>query len=163
MLIHDFDIFRWILCSGDGDEAEWLAATGSCLVDPEIATVGDIDSAVVTIRTKKGRLAQINASRRAAYGYDQRFEVLGSAGMLQCGNLRPSEVVQSDASGVRVDKPEAFFLQRYRDAYRLEVQHFFETLQSGGEFRTTIPDGVAAQRLADAASESWQSGQPVRF
>ena len=163
MLIHDFDIFRWILCSGDGDEAEWLAATGSCLVDPEIATVGDIDSAVVTIRTKKGRLAQINASRRAAYGYDQRFEVLGSGGMLQCGNLRPSEVVQSDATGVRADKPEAFFLQRYREAYRLEVQHFFETLQSGGEFRTTIPDGVAAQRLADAASESWQSGLPVRF
>jgi hypothetical protein len=40
----------------------------------------------VTIRTKKGRLCQINTSRRAAYGYDQRFEVLGSAGMLQCGN-----------------------------------------------------------------------------
>ena len=162
MLIHDFDIFRWILC-GDGDEAEWLAANGSCLVDPEIATVGDIDSAVVTIRTRKGRLAQINASRRAAYGYDQRFEVLGSGGMLQCGNHRPTEVVQSDAQGVRADKPEHFFLQRYREAYRLELAHFFERLQSGGAFRTTIPDGVAAQRLADAASESWKSGVPVRF
>jgi len=160
MLIHDFDIFRWILCS-DGDEAQWLAATGSCLVDPEIATVGDIDSAVVTLRTRRGRLAQINASRRAAYGYDQRFEVLGSAGMLQCGNHRPSEVVQSDATGVHAVKPEHFFLQRYREAYRLELAHFFETLQSGGVFRTTIEDGVAAQRLADAASESLRSGQAV--
>jgi len=163
MLIHDFDIFRWILCGTDGDEAEWLAATGSCLVDPEIASIPDVDSAVVTIRTRRGRLALINASRRAAYGYDQRFEVLGSAGMLQCGNHRPSEVVQSDASGVRADKPENFFLQRYGEAYRLEVRHFFETLQSGGEFRTTIPDGVAAQRLADAASDAWQSGLPVRL
>ena len=162
MLIHDFDIFRWILC-GDGDEAEWLSATGSCLVDPEIAAVGDIDSAVVTIRTRQGRLAQINACRRAAYGYDQRFEVLGSGGMLQCGNLRPTEVVQSDAQGVRADKPEHFFLQRYREAYRLELAHFFERLQSGGAFRTTIPDGVAAQRLADAASEALKSGQAVRF
>ncbi|MEP6502753.1 MAG: inositol 2-dehydrogenase [Betaproteobacteria bacterium] len=162
MLIHDFDVFRWMLCA-DGDEADWLAATGACLVDPEIATVGDIDSAVVTIRTRRGRLAQINASRRAAYGYDQRFEILGSLGMLQCGNHRPSEVVQSDASGVHADKPEHFFLQRYREAYRLELVHFFETLQSGGVFRTTIADGVAAQRLADAASESLRSGQAVRL
>ena len=162
MLIHDFDIFRWILCA-DGDEAEWLSATGSCLIDPEIACVGDIDCALVSIRTRKGRLAQINASRRAAYGYDQRFEVLGSTGMLQCGNHRPSEVVKSDATGVSSDPPENFFLQRYREAYRLEVTHFFECLQTGNPFRTTIADGVAAQRLADAATESWHSGQAARL
>ncbi|GAA0757324.1 inositol 2-dehydrogenase [Ideonella azotifigens] len=160
MLIHDFDIFRWILCS-DGDEAATLYATGSVLVDPAIAEVPDIDSSVVTIRTRKGRLAQINTSRRAAYGYDQRFEVLGSTGMLQCGNHRPTEVVQSDAQGVRADKPEHFFLQRYREAYRLELAHFFECLQSGRAFRTTIEDGVAAQQLADAAAQSLASGQVV--
>lgn len=160
MLIHDFDVFRWILC-GDGDEAETLYATGSVLIDPEIAKVPDIDCSVVTIRTRRGRLAQINTSRRAAYGYDQRFEVLGSTGMLQCGNHRPSEVVQSDAQGVRADKPEHFFLQRYREAYRLEVTHFFDCLQSGQPFRTTIEDGVAAQKLADAAARSLESGQVV--
>lgn len=72
MLIHDFDIFRWIL----DDEADTLHATGSCLTDPAIANAGDIDSTAVTIRTKRGRLCQINTARRAAYGYDQRFEVL---------------------------------------------------------------------------------------
>jgi myo-inositol 2-dehydrogenase/D-chiro-inositol 1-dehydrogenase len=165
MLIHDFDIFRWILCGAAGtagpDEAATLFATGSVLIDPAIADVPDIDCSVVTIRTRAGRLCQINTSRRAAYGYDQRFEVLGSAGMLQCGNLRPSEVVQSDAHGVRADKPEHFFLQRYREAYRLEVTHFFECLQSGQPFRTTIADGVAAQKLADAAAQSLASGQVV--
>ncbi len=160
MLIHDFDIFRWILCS-DGDSADTLHATGSVLVDPEIANVPDIDSSAVTIRTKKGRLCQINTSRRAAYGYDQRFEVLGSAGLLQCGNHRPSEVTQLDADSVRVDKPEHFFLQRYREAYRLELAHFFDCLQTGQAFRTTIADGVEAQKLADAASQSWQSGKVV--
>ena len=162
MLIHDFDIFRWILCA-DGDEADTLHATGSCLIDPAIALIGDIDCAAVTIRTRKGRLAQINTSRRAAYGYDQRFEVLGSTGMLQCGNHRPSEVVQSDAKGVRADTPENFFLQRYRDAYRLEIAHFFDCLQTGKAFRTSIADGVAAQKLADAAALSLQSGQVVKL
>jgi myo-inositol 2-dehydrogenase/D-chiro-inositol 1-dehydrogenase len=162
MLIHDFDVFRWILCA-DGDEAEWLSATGSVLTDPAIAAVGDVDSTAVTIRTRKGRLCQINTSRRAAYGYDQRFEVLGSTGMLQCGNHTPTEVVQWNAQGIHADKPEAFFLQRYAAAYRLEIAHFFETLQSGGKFITTIADGVAAQRLADAATESWKSGQSVKL
>ena len=164
MLIHDFDIFRWILCTdlGDGgDSAATLHATGSVLIDPEIAKVPDIDSSAVTIRTRKGRLCQINTSRRAAYGYDQRFEVLGSAGLLQCGNHRPTEVVQLDADSVRVDKPEHFFLQRYREAYRLELAHFFDCLQTGQAFRTTIADGVEAQKLADAAAQSLQSGKVV--
>ena len=160
MLIHDLDVFRWILCA-DGDEAAWLSAAGSVLTDPAIAALGDYDSTAVTIRTRKGRLCQINTSRRVAYGYDQRFEVLGSKGLLQCGNQTPTGVVQSDASGVHSDKPEAFFLQRYAAAYRLEIEHFFETLQSGGVFRTTVADGVAAQKLADAATQSCQSGQPV--
>jgi myo-inositol 2-dehydrogenase/D-chiro-inositol 1-dehydrogenase len=157
MLIHDFDVFRWIM----GDEAAWVTATGSCLTDPAIAEAGDIDTTAVTIRTKSGRLCQINTSRRAAYGYDQRFEVLGSTGMLQCGNHRPSEVVQSDAQGVRADKPEHFFLQRYREAYRLEITHFLDCLQTGAPFRTTVEDAVAAQRLADAATQSWRTGQRV--
>jgi len=163
MLIHDLDVFRWILCSGDGDEAAWLSASGSVLTDPKLAELGDFDSTAVTIRTKKGRLCQINTSRRAAYGYDQRFEVLGAKGLLQCGNHTPTEVVQWDATGLRSDKPENFFLQRYAAAYRLEITHFFECLQSGAAFRTTVADGVAAQRLADAATESAKSGQPVTF
>ena len=162
MLIHDLDVFRWILCS-DGDEAEWLSATASVLTDPAIKDLGDFDSTAVSIRTKKGRLCQINTTRRAAYGYDQRFEVLGSTGMLQCGNHTPNEVVAWNANGITADKPEAFFLQRYAAAYKAEMEHFFDCLQSGKPFRTTVADGVAAQKLADAATESANSGKPVQF
>lgn len=162
MLIHDFDIFRWILCA-DGDQAQWLSATGSVLTNPAIAAAGDLDSTAVTIRTRKGRLCQINTIRRAAYGYDQRFEVLGSLGMLQCGNHKPSEVAQWDAQGIHGDKPENFFLQRYAAAYRLEIAHFFECLQTGAAFRTTVADGLAAQELADAAAQSARTGLPVTW
>ncbi|WP_312409104.1 inositol 2-dehydrogenase [Comamonas sp.] len=168
MLIHDFDVFRWLLCDEGRDEAVWLSATGACLTNPAIAQAGDIDTAVVSIRTRSGRLCQINASRRAVYGYDQRFEVLGSKGLLLAGNLRPTEVLAMDAAGVRTDNPEAFFLERYREAYRFEMAHFFKQLQAArnggdGSFRTSIHDGVAAQRLADAAALSFASGQPVTF
>jgi len=162
MLIHDFDIFRWILCF-DGDQPQWLSATGSVLTDPAIGAAGDLDCTAVTIRTRKGRLCQINTTRRSAYGYDQRFEVMGSGGLLQCGNHRPTEVAQWDAAGIHGDKPENFFLQRYAAAYRLEMEHFFECLQSGAPFRTTVADGLAAQELADAAAQSASTGKAVTW
>ena len=159
MLIHDFDIFRWIL----EDEAETVHANASCLVDPAIADAGDVDSTAVTIRTKRGRLCQINTSRRAAYGYDQRFEVLGSRGMLQAGNHAPTEVVASTATAIACDLPEHFFLERYRAAYANEMAHFFGVLAGKEKLRTTIDDGVKALQLAEAATTSWREGRIVRM
>ncbi len=159
MLIHDFDIFRWIL----DDEAATVHATGSVLTDSAVGSVGDVDSTAVTIRTKHGRLCQINTSRRAAYGYDQRFEVLGSAGMLQAGNHRPTEVTASTAASVSCDKPEHFFLERYRMAYANEMAHFFGALAKGTPVRTSIADGVKALELADAATLSWRESRIVEL
>ncbi|WP_395826754.1 inositol 2-dehydrogenase [Collimonas sp.] len=159
MLIHDFDIFRWIL----DDEAVSISATGSCLTDPVIAAADDIDSAAVTIRTRRGRLCQINTSRRAAYGYDQRFEVLGSNGMLQAGNHRPTEVTASTAGNVSYDLPEQFFLERYRAAYAIEVAHFFDAVVNRIAVLTSIEDGVKALELAEAATLSWRQNRTVEL
>jgi myo-inositol 2-dehydrogenase/D-chiro-inositol 1-dehydrogenase len=159
MLIHDFDIFRWIL----DDEAASIYATGSCLTDPAIGGAGDIDSTAVTLRTKRGRIAQINTSRRAAYGYDQRFEVLGSKGMLQAGNHKPTEVVAATAQGVSEDKPEHFFLERYRVAYANEMAHFFAAINDGTPVDTSVQDGVKALELADAATHSWREKRVIEL
>jgi len=159
MLIHDFDIFRWIL----DDEAVSISATGSCLTDPAIAEAGDIDCAAVTIRSRRGRLCQINTSRRAAYGYDQRFEVLGSKGMLQAGNHKPTEVVASGIHHVSQDKPEHFFLERYRAAYAREIAHFFDAVVNQAAVRTTIEDGVKALELAEAATLSWRENRTIEL
>jgi myo-inositol 2-dehydrogenase/D-chiro-inositol 1-dehydrogenase len=76
----------------------------AALTDPDDRTkANDADTTAVTLRTTSGKLAQIHTSRRAAYGYDQRFEVLGSKGMLQAGNHRPTEVVAVRA-GRRFDR-----------------------------------------------------------
>jgi myo-inositol 2-dehydrogenase / D-chiro-inositol 1-dehydrogenase len=159
MLIHDFDIFRWII----GDEAATVYATGSCLTNPEIEIAGDIDATAVTIRTHHGHLAQINTIRRAAYGYDQRFEVIGSKGMLQAGNHRPTEVVLWSSGAITADKPEHFFLERYRAAYAAEMAHFFDVVAGRAVPRTSIDDGVAALALAEAATTSWREKRIVEL
>ncbi|BDG05403.1 inositol 2-dehydrogenase [Anaeromyxobacter oryzae] len=157
MLIHDLDVCRWILA----DEADTVHVAASCLVDPAIAGADDADTTAVTIRTRRGRLCQINTSRRAAYGYDQRVEVLGSAGMLQAGNHRPTEVTAHRAGAISSDPPEAFFLERYRAAYAEEMLHFADVVRGVAAPRTGIEDGVRALALAEAAGRSWREGRPV--
>ena len=157
MLIHDFDIFRWIL----GGEAVSIHATGGCPGLPDVAAAGDLSHTAVTLRTRNGALCQINTSRRAAYGYDQRFEVLGSHGLLRAGNLRPTQVVAWSEQSISSDKPEAFFLERYREAYALEIEHFLDALNHATPVRTTIEDGIKALELAELATQSWHEGRAL--
>lgn len=159
MMIHDFDMARWLL----GEEPTKLYATGSVLVDPAIGAAGDVDTASVTLSTKSGAIAIITNSRRATYGYDQRIEAFGEKGMLQAGNQLENTVKFAGAEGVTGAKPQLFFLERYADAYRIELTHFVDSLQQGSKPATSEQDGLAALRLADAAVESLKTGQPVNL
>ncbi|QPH54141.1 inositol 2-dehydrogenase [Pontivivens ytuae] len=159
MTIHDFDMARFLL----GAEPVEVFATGSCLVDPAIGAAGDIDTAAVTLRTATGALCQINNSRRATYGYDQRIEVHGAEGMLQAANVSAHLVTRADGAGFRGARTMDFFLERYEAAYLAELTHFVEALEAGRPVTPGIADGVAAQRLADAAARSLEEGAPARL
>jgi len=150
MMIHDFDMARWLL----GEEPVEVFASASCLVDPAIGAAGDVDTAAVTLRTASGRLAAITNSRRASYGYDQRIEVHGAKGCVSAGNRTETTVALADAGGVTGAKPLHFFLERYAEAYRAELAHFLEVAAGRAKPLTSIEDGRAALRLAEAAVES---------
>jgi len=158
MTIHDFDMARWML----GEEPVEVFAHGANLVDPAIGEAGDIDSAMVLLKTASGRMAHINNSRRASYGYDQRVEVFGSAGRLIAGNRTPTTVELADGNAVSADKPLHFFLERYAEAYRIELQAFLDALTMGAPMPVGAEDGRQALVLADAAFESLRTGRPVR-
>jgi myo-inositol 2-dehydrogenase/D-chiro-inositol 1-dehydrogenase len=157
MMIHDLDMARFLL----GEEPVEIFATASCLVESRIAEAGDVDTALVTLRTASGRLCQISNSRRAVYGYDQRLEVLGEKGMLEAGNWKPTTVVASTATGVTADKPLHFFLERYADAYRIEMRHFVEICMGRAKPLATIEDGHRALQLAEAANESLKAKRAI--
>ena len=82
--------------------------------------------------------------------------------MLQAGNHKPTEVVAwTRARRSPRDKPEHFFLERYRAAYAAEMAHFFDAVASGKPVRTSIDDGVKALALAEAATTSWREKRIV--
>ena len=159
MMIHDFDMANFIM----GAAPVSVSAVGTSIVDPAIGDAGDVDTAVVTLTYADGRIAVIKNSRRAVYGYDQRVELLGSDGLLQAQNMLENTVVKSTTAGVTGAKPTYFFLERYMPAYAAEWAAFVAAITSRGALPVTLIDGIAALAMAEAATQSAKSGQPVKL
>jgi len=158
MAIHDFDMARWLL----GEEPSEVYAAGSCLIDPEIGRLGDVDTARTVLKTRSGKLCVISNSRRSGFGYDQRIEAYASGGMVRADNVLESTVQVWNEGGASADRFQNFFLDRYAEAYRREMAHFADILD-GAVPSVGYVDGVAALALAEAAAASVKTGAVVRL
>ncbi|WP_370268277.1 inositol 2-dehydrogenase [Nioella sp.] len=159
MTIHDFDMARWLL----GEEVETVTAQASVLTDPKIGELGDYDSVNVILRTASGKQCVITNSRRASYGYDQRIEVLGSAGSVSAENHREANIEIANDGGYTRPPLLNFFMTRYIAAYANEIAAFVAAVAEGAATPTTGLDGLRALELAEAALASARTGQAVRL
>jgi len=158
MAIHDFDMARFLM----GSEVVEVFATGAVLVDPAIGDLGDVDTAMTLLRFANGALGAIDNSRRAVYGYDQRVEVFGSAGVVAVSNNAADNAVVSDAHGVHAGLPLYFFLERYAESYAAEMKAFVTAVQEDLTPPVTGAAGRAAVVLGLAAKKSLAENRPVR-
>ncbi|CCY76535.1 inositol 2-dehydrogenase [Brachyspira sp. CAG:700] len=151
MMIHDFDMVRYLSSSNPKS----VTAIGDALVNPKIKTEGnDIDTAIVSIELENGALAVITNSRRASYGYDQRAEVHGELGALSCSNDTSNTLVISSKDGIIHEKPLYFFLERYLNAYKMEIEIFVDSIINNKETPVTIEEAYQSLLLAKAAQKS---------
>ncbi|MDE0304392.1 MAG: inositol 2-dehydrogenase [Albidovulum sp.] len=156
--IHDSDMARFILC---GDEPVEVFAMAENRVDPVFAELGDVDTAMITMRSKSGALVHINNSRRTSYGYDQRVEAFGAEGMVRSNNCRPSETVRYSSTATASREPLLyFFIERYKAAYEAEIRDFIDCLKAGKAPNVTFEDGRRALILSEAARRSESHAQP---
>jgi myo-inositol 2-dehydrogenase/D-chiro-inositol 1-dehydrogenase len=138
MTIHDFDMARFLI----GDEVEEIYTAAAVMVDPEIGKAGDVDTAILTLRFRNGVIATIDNSRKAAYGYDQRVEILGSKGMISTAN---------------------FFMDRYAESFTEELRCFVAAIQDDTPTPVTGADGRVPVVMAMAARKSYDEHRPVRL
>lgn len=160
MTIHDFDLARFML----GEDIDEVFATGSALIEPRLAgELGDLDSIMVILKTKSGKLCHINNSRKATYGYDQRVEIFGSKGMVISDNRRANELRRFGAETTDAGEPYLnFFIERYAEAFAAGLESFIENAVSGGTPDATFEDGYQALALAEAATISVAERRFVR-
>lgn len=159
MTIHDFDMARFIV----GKEVQEVYATGAVLIDPEISKANDIDTAVVTLTYTDGTMAIIDNSRRSAYGYDQRLEVFGSKGMVQVGNNLHDSHQLFTSQGAQGSLPLNFFLERYAEAYKVEMVDFIKSLKNGEAVPVNGYDGLQSLKIGLAAVKSLENRRPVKI
>lgn len=157
MTIHDFDMVRYLA----GCDATEVYVQSAVLVDPGIGEAGDVDTAVITLKMENGAIAVIDNSRKAAYGYDQRAEVFGSKGMVATANDSLSTAVISNADGVTGEKPLYFFLERYMDSFREEMNQFINAIENDTDTPLGVVDGLKPVLMGLAAKKSVEEHRPV--
>ncbi len=156
-LIHDFDTLNWL---NPGATAVSVHAFADALVAPGHKHSGLLDTAVVTIRFDNGALATAEASFSAAYGYDVRGEVFGSAGMVTIGSPAPLTMQHWTASGAarRTERSDTDLMHR---AYVGELAAFCRSVRERTMPTVGGADARAAFEIALAAIASVEQDRTV--
>ena len=156
-MIHDFDMLRWLL----QDEPVEIYASTACMLDTKENPHRDPDTAMVVLRMAKGALVHVNSSFRAVYGYDQRIEAFGEKGMLISGNHTPTTLERHGKDGLRRDPLLHFFIDRYAESYRQELDAFIQAIETRTAPSIGLDDGRRALMIAEAGARSAKSGMPI--
>ncbi len=157
MTIHDFDMARYMISS----KVVSIFAVGRNLIDPNIGIAGDIDTALVTITFESGALVNIDNSRRAVYGYDQRVEVFGSKGMAGTENNKPDNHYYYDKMGRMESLPLHFFMDRYIPSYFNEMKYFIQSIIDDETPKVGGQDGLISLAMGWAADTSMRENRVV--
>jgi myo-inositol 2-dehydrogenase/D-chiro-inositol 1-dehydrogenase len=157
--IHFFDMLRWVT----NDEPVEVYADGAALADPAVGGAGDVDTSMLMLKMKSGAFANIDNSRRAAFGYDERFEVFGSEGMVISERLLTNGVLQYGSAGRTTAGAHGGWFERIRDSFPAAMERFFDLIESGKKMEPGIEDGIKAQQIAEAAVTSLKKHRPVEI
>ena len=135
MTIHDFDLARFYLGK---DPIKEIFASATNLSDSRFKKIKDYEIATCVLKSKKGVITVINNSRHCKFGYDQRVEIFGDKGMLISDNK----------------KKYNFFIDRYKIAYKLQLNDLYNLVKKNKKPRSTFDDGEKSLRIANAAFKS---------
>ena len=87
------------------------------------------------------------------YGYDLRAEVLGDKGAVRIDNLRNDSTELWSSQGA-MKQPCPWFVERFAQAYRNEIEKFCDYVSMGGESPVSAEEGRTSLQVALAARES---------
>ena len=156
LCIHDFDMLNFLT----GQKVKEIYVNGGVFIDKRLQDIDDIDNAIITLELESGVLCSIDSSRQTHYGYDQRIELFGSKGMVLVENKKDNLCSLSDSNQTKSSKIKNSFIERYRDSYLNELEHFYNSIVSNTTPNVGPENILSAIQVADAGRQSLKNKRP---
>lgn len=156
--IHDIDVICWYT----GECPSSIYATAHAQTQQHLKK-SDYDVVRIILNFPSGTIGEVDIVRDCPSGYDQRLEVVGTKLVMTSENRRELEVTKHGANGVVTQLPERFFQERYREAYKLEVEHVLKVIKGQTAMEVTGDDVKRNTIIVHAAIESAKSNQVVEL
>ena len=154
MTVHDYDLARWFL----GSEAQTVYACGGAYAYPVFAETNDVDNGYALMKFQNGACAFYYSGRTAAHGSHVETEIVGTKGMLRiCDEPRRDRIKAYTKDGI-TEKCLNLYLERWGEAYYLEMQHFIDAAANGTPLEITAHDGTMATAMGILTQSSYVSG-----
>ncbi len=146
--IHSVDLFRYLI--GDPVQVAAVASTRETELGPALDVE---DTGAMVLRAEDGTIGVIEASWRTPVG-EWTVTIHGTGGTLEV-DYGEMTLRHRPAGGEwqAVAVPEG-------DRFEREIAHFIDVWKGEAEARVTVEDGVAANRVLDAAYRSAGSRRP---
>ena len=152
LIVHDFDWLLW--CLGP---ATRVFARGMAPGRPR-----GQDYALVTINFASGCIAHVEGTWMRPSGFETWFEIAGDGGLIDYSSRDSASlevaVRAAPGEGEAVQIPESPLAE---SPYLAEIRHFVECASTGQQPSITLQEARDAARIALAALESMDTGQPV--
>lgn len=158
MLVHDFDLVRWLTDS----EVATVYATSAVREHRDYADFDDADVASASLVTTSGVHVIVTGTRHDPVGHDVRLEAFGSRDSVSAGLNRRTPLHTMEADLGLDSPPYTGFVDRFRDAFRAETAAFVSMIL--GDIDNPCPPDSALEslRIAIACERSVATGLPVR-
>ncbi len=157
-MVHDLDMVYHIV----GEVPIYLSSFGSSFL-PGVAEAGDFDNVVASMAFPSGITATIDINRKSVFGYDQRIEAFGDAGMLQAENYHNTSLSKAGDGGFNRPPVDYSFPTRYREAYLNELKCFVRCARGEQQVPITHNDVRVNHLLASGLEIAAKEKSVVKF
>lgn len=150
--VHELDIARWLF----EQELASIQVFQPVTSDPN-ATVRPV---FLVMETADGQLVNVENNNNGGYGYDVRGELACERGSVSLMAPNNSEVSCNLMQGTRY--PEDW-RPRFANAYRLQLQAWVKSIETGKPVGASAWDGYAASAVGEAGLAALASGQRAKI
>jgi len=161
MCVHDADLCRWF--TGGKVKPEKIWAIGGCFEFAQYRDWNDGDNVSATIQFEDETMAFLFAGRAAAHGSNVETEIIGTRGTLRIGSVGADSLLEVLSENGVCRECYSDFLERWHDAYIVEMTEFVNCIRENRKPEVTVYDGTAASRIAYACKESFETHKLLEY